>query len=245
MSKENVRYIYLEEGFEIIESKGSEYVYGMHNHTSVFVLGILLSGHLNVEIEGKETVMEAGDVFIIRPYVPHKLLPEGEYTLVSICLHKNKVWDERDATYEQLKQLLMSYDLLTKKQKRRLLRGYRRMAAFPREELHYGKQLQRILEIYPEERVDIEEMAHLSHWSKYHFIRYFKKRVGLTPHQFQIQNRIRKGQRLLRMGYGVAEVATATGFYDQSHFTKHFIKLIGMTPLDYKGRCQSFIEGQE
>ena len=40
-------------------------------------------------------------------------------------------------------------------------------------------------------------MAQNAFVSKYHFIRRFKAEVGLTPHQFQLQNRIRKAQRLM------------------------------------------------
>ena len=54
--------------------------------------------------------------------------------------------------------------------------------------------------------------------SKYHFIRNFKAEVGLTPHQFQIQNRIRKAQRLIHKTDTITEVALATGFCNQSHF---------------------------
>lgn len=37
-------------------------------------------------------------------------------------------------------------------------------------------------------------MAQNAFLNKYHFIRSFKAEAGLTPHQFQIQNRIRKAQ---------------------------------------------------
>ena len=69
---------------------------------------------------------------------------------------------------------------------------------------------------------------------KYHFIRSFKAEVGLTPHQFQIQNRIRKAQRLIHETNTITEVALTTGFCDQSHFIKQFEKYVGLPPLTYK-----------
>ncbi len=77
-------------------------------------------------------------------------------------------------------------------------------------------------------------MAKNAFLSKYHFIRNFKAEVGLTPHQFQIQNRIRKAQRLIHKTDTITEVALATDFCDQSHFIKEFKKQIGLTPLTYK-----------
>jgi AraC-like DNA-binding protein len=77
-------------------------------------------------------------------------------------------------------------------------------------------------------------MAQNAFISKYHFIRSFKAEVGLTPHQFQIQNRIRKAQRLIHETDTITEVALTTGFCDQSHFIKQFEKYVGLPPLTYK-----------
>lgn len=95
---------------------------------------------------------------------------------------------------------------------------------------HYKKQL----ELYPENKFSIEEMAKNAFISKYHFIRTFKAEAGLTPHQFQLQNRIRKAKRLMLKSKTMTEVALTTGFCDQSHFIKQFEKQVGMSPLTYK-----------
>ena len=68
------------------------------------------------------------------------------------------------------------------------------------------------MELYPECKISIEEMARNAFTSKYHFIRSFKAEVGLTPHQFQLQNRIRKAQRLIHNTETITEVALTTGF---------------------------------
>ena len=75
--------------------------------------------------------------------------------------------------------------------------------------------------------------------SKYHFIRSFKAEVGITPHEFQLQNRIRKAQRLMRSSKTITEVALSTGFCDQSHFIKQFEKQVGLPPLTYKLSSQT------
>ena len=86
----------------------------------------------------------------------------------------------------------------------------------------------------PEDTFAIEDMARSASISPYHMIRKFKNDFGLTPHQFQIQCRIRKAQKLLEDGKSVIEVAYATGFCDQSHFDRCFRKIVGLTPNAYK-----------
>ena len=76
--------------------------------------------------------------------------------------------------------------------------------------------------------------------SKYHLVRAFRREAGLTPHRFQLQNRVRKGQRLLAGPVTVAEAAAAAGFCDQSHFDRQFKRLVGLTPAAYKRCCAVF-----
>lgn len=76
-------------------------------------------------------------------------------------------------------------------------------------------------------------MAALAFTGKYALIRSFRQEAGLTPHQFQIQNRVRKAQKLLAGSASIAEMALATGFYDQSHFIRCFEKITGRTPTEY------------
>ena len=67
--------------------------------------------------------------------------------------------------------------------------------------------------------------------------------MGLTPHQFQLQNRIRKAQRLIHNAETMTEVALSTGFCDQSHFIKQFEKQVGLPPLTYKLSSQTIPKG--
>ncbi|MDE6980444.1 MAG: AraC family transcriptional regulator, partial [Lachnospiraceae bacterium] len=49
----------------------------------------------------------------------------------------------------------------------------------------------------PEQELSIETLAADIFVSKYYLIRKFKSSIGMTPHQFCIQNRIRKSQGML------------------------------------------------
>ncbi len=101
-------------------------------------------------------------------------------------------------------------------------------------DISYSAMLKQAILNAPEAVFSIENMAQSVCISPYHMIRKFKTEHGLTPHQFQIQCRVRKAQKLLEKGKGVTEVAYATGFCDQSHFDRCFQKIVRMTPGNYK-----------
>ncbi len=99
-----------------------------------------------------------------------------------------------------------------------------------------GRVRQR-LEDAPEQPFSLAELAAAAGFSKYHFIRVFKQTFGLTPHQFILQRRVRKAQKLLRLGQTSTEAALTAGFCDQSHFIKYFAKQLGLTPSAYQAAC--------
>ena len=93
----------------------------------------------------------------------------------------------------------------------RLLEGLARLTPGEIREPEAGPlaKLRARLEAWPELPWKLEDMAEAAFMSKYHLIRSFRRETGLTPHQFQLQNRVRKGQRLLAGPATVAEAAAA------------------------------------
>jgi transcriptional regulator GlxA family with amidase domain len=63
----------------------------------------------------------------------------------------------------------------------------------------------------------------------------FKREVGVPPHAYQVQMRVRRARRLMLTGMAPADVAISVGFYDQAHLNRHFKRIVGMTPGDYRG----------
>jgi AraC-like DNA-binding protein len=59
------------------------------------------------------------------------------------------------------------------------------------------------------------------------------KKVGLSPHNFQTQIRLKQAKAKLLQGQSIIDVALETGFVDQSHFTRFFKRMIGVTPGEY------------
>jgi AraC family transcriptional regulator len=67
------------------------------------------------------------------------------------------------------------------------------------------------------------------------FRHYYESTVGQMVRRERIGFACRE---LLKPGTSVAEIAVASGFYDQSHFARTFKKLTGITPAQYRLNCR-------
>lgn len=83
--------------------------------------------------------------------------------------------------------------------------------------------------------LSLETLAAQTGFSSYHFARLFRQTMGKSPHQFVLQLRLEKAQRLLKeTDIPLAHVALESGFANQSHLTRHFKRCLGLTPRAYR-----------
>ena len=80
------------------------------------------------------------------------------------------------------------------------------------------------------ENISLENLAKISKLSKYHFLKSFKEKTGLTPHRYIINLRLELAISLIKQNTPLSIVAYECGFSDQSHFIKTFKKVYGLTP---------------
>ena len=75
-----------------------------------------------------------------------------------------------------------------------------------------------------EKQLDLEELASVANFSKYHFHRIFQGMVGETPYQFILRLRLEKAASILLSNpkKSVTDIAIETGFADLSNFSKNF-----------------------
>ena len=83
------------------------------------------------------------------------------------------------------------------------------------------------------EAIDLDNIAGEACFSKFHFIRQFRKIYGSTPHRYLISVRINKAMQLLRADTPVSDTCYAVGFESLSSFSGLFKKLVGTTPSSY------------
>jgi len=96
------------------------------------------------------------------------------------------------------------------------------------------RNVQAMIQARCTEALTLDEMAAHACLSRYHFVRAFKRTVGLTPHAWQLDQRIQRARRLLDQGMGLAETARQLGFADQSHFQRAFKQRVAATPGQYQ-----------
>lgn len=79
--------------------------------------------------------------------------------------------------------------------------------------------------------VRIADIAAQCHLSAGHFATSFKRSTGLSPTAWLARQRIDQARVLLqRKELSLSEVASATGFTDQSHFSRAFARQVGVPP---------------
>jgi transcriptional regulator GlxA family with amidase domain len=85
------------------------------------------------------------------------------------------------------------------------------------------------------ENITNKELADVAGLSVCHFARMFKQTVGVSPHCYVLQCRVKRTQELLAdTDMPLSEIAIAVGFSDQSHYTRWFREIVGITPGNYR-----------
>jgi AraC-like DNA-binding protein len=89
------------------------------------------------------------------------------------------------------------------------------------------------LESHLAEKVSLNDLASVTALSPYRLVRTFSSELGMPPHAYQTQLRVRLARRLLAAGTPIAHVASQVGFCDQAHLTRVFKRYTGVTPCQF------------
>ena len=95
----------------------------------------------------------------------------------------------------------------------------------------------RHIENHSSEALDLDRLASIAATSKFHFLRIFRRAVGLTPYQFLLNTRLRRAAlQLLSTPDAVSAIAFESGFGDLSTFNSAFRVRFGASPLGFRRR---------
>lgn len=228
---------------EIIYSKGDKLFFSVHNHISSINIGIILEGNIQLLLGNKDIkIYKENQSFLILPYVSHSIKSEEHFLLINISiktsfvieLSEEKITKSITDLLNKIENLSVIEELIKNKISEYI--GTIKIKLNTNFKIYnqFIDNLRIQLETFPEQQLSIDEMSQIALSSKYHFIRLFKKNVGLTPHKFQLQNRIRKSQKLINQNFDINDVIYCNGFFDYSHFVKQFKKVVGISPTTYK-----------
>lgn len=83
------------------------------------------------------------------------------------------------------------------------------------------------------EELTLEQLEKEFYVSRNHLIRQFKRRCGLTIHQYIVKARLDLCRSYIEQGYSITEVYRMGGFGGYNHFFRAFKQEYGMTPKEY------------
>jgi AraC-like DNA-binding protein len=84
------------------------------------------------------------------------------------------------------------------------------------------------------ESIDLDNISEEAYFSKFHFIRLFKKIYEKTPRQYLMQVRIENAKKYLEEGFKVTETCYKVGFDSLTSFAGLFKKVNGKTASEYQ-----------
>ena len=236
-----MKFIYSENPcLELVITKDIDMNFRLHNHISHYVISVVSEGNVNFKFADGNVDYHRNEAFVIAPYVAHSVLLSKESQLISLCVgtklfNKNTIDDLTCIVKEFLLNVFENsehiglIDIFIENLSLAYRMNLERNFFIETSIYNIANE---IIEL-PENEFSLEDTSKNLFLSKYYFIRKFKDNIGMTPHQFLLQEKIRKAQLLLADSMTIVEVANILGFYDQSHFNKSFKKIVGISPNDF------------
>ena len=225
-------------------------------HENVEIL-LFIEGSGSVFLEGIPTEYTAGDICVIDSGVLHRmesdsrcryfcLIVDGEFCERQGLAHEDVRFATRirDASlteeYNKIAEAFYSTDGYRAPAIKgavlsfmvHLLRKYGTVGGTraPRENEGVRTAIRHIRTHYAEP-LEVDALASLAGFSKFHFLREFKRVTGQTVVTYINNLRVERAARMLDAGNTtVAAVAAACGFASHSYFSKTFLRLRGVHP---------------
>lgn len=93
--------------------------------------------------------------------------------------------------------------------------------------LHY-------IELHLAEPIPLDRLAKEANLSKFHFCRFFRHHMGMSPAKFVTRMRVERAKELLKQkDFTVSMICSLVGFNDLGSFERNFKQITGVTPSKY------------
>ncbi|MCD8350788.1 MAG: helix-turn-helix domain-containing protein [Planctomycetaceae bacterium] len=219
-------------GMEFVHSTGRRVNISQHTHISTYIILLVRSGTIRVSTTDGPHCLRAKSHIALPPHCLHGIQAVTRHSLLSLCIDKCLIGRNKDQIFGFLEDLVNN-GRLRRTERRLFIKALDNLTPSSGEPEDSLRLLQEEMSAAPDQDITLTEMAEHVHFDKYHLIRLFRKRYGLTPYSFLLQNRVRKARNLLSKNTTLTQTALQAGFFDQSHFIKHFKRLHGLTPRQY------------
>ncbi|MFJ7201043.1 MULTISPECIES: AraC family transcriptional regulator [unclassified Streptomyces] len=242
---------------EVFHARFTEHAYPMHVHDA-WTLLIVDDGAVRYDLDRRERGTPSGTVSLLPPQVPHNGSPATAHGFRKRVLYLDMTQlDERfigpavdspDLTDPVLRRrvgqlhtaLANRGDEFEAESRLALISQRLRAHLSPTPTVPgaapdrgVAQDLRDLLDERLIEGIALAKAARLVHAHPAHLVRAFSAAFGIAPHQYVTSRRVDRARRMLLDGQPPREVATAAGFYDQSHLTRHFKRVVGTTPGRY------------
>ncbi|WP_030941457.1 helix-turn-helix transcriptional regulator [Streptomyces sp. NRRL S-646] len=242
---------------EVFHAHFTEYAYPMHVHEA-WTLLIVDDGAVRYDLDRHEHGTPHDTVTLLPPHVPHNGSPATPHGFRKRVLYLDATHLREDLIGAAVDQPDLRDPVLRRRvgqlhtalahagdeleaESRLTFIGERLRsqlrpnagAEIPRPDPALARRLRELLDERVVDGLTLDEAARLVHAHPAHLVRAFSTAYGIAPHQYLNSRRVDRARRLLLDGRSPGEVASATGFFDQSHLTRHFRKLVGVTPGRY------------
>ena len=85
--------------------------------------------------------------------------------------------------------------------------------------------------------LDLDELARTANFSRYHFLRAFRRAFHATPHEYLTRKRIERAKELLAQSeLTITEICFEVGFESLGSFSTLFHRVVGWSPSIYRAR---------
>ena len=229
--------------------------YRPHSHPT-FSIGCVDAGSSTLSLEGRKTRLRAGDVVLINAGIVHCCNPRPGRSWSYRMLYFDPAWigltahDLEWRTPLRSTRARVAFDAImatvaskgAEREAERRLHGLvwtllrcasAGRSGSPSHAAPWLEPARAHIVAHCAQRLPLRVLARRFGVSPFALVRQFKRRYGLTPHSFQLDQRVVQARQLLRQGLPAAQVAQDLGFADQGHLTRVFKPRVAATPGEY------------